>query len=66
MTLALEARRQLEDLRDSAEFTSADAPDDDEPLTSEGVAALDEAREDVRANREVTHGEARRVLLGDG
>lgn len=40
------------------------APLDDEPLTEEDRAALDEARDDVVAGRLVSHDEARRRLLG--
>ncbi len=40
------------------------APEDDEPVTKEEQAALDEAYEDVRAGRMVSHKEAKRRLLG--
>lgn len=42
-----------------------DAPPDDEPVTSEDVAALDEAWEDVRQGRLVPHHEVRRSVLGE-
>jgi predicted transcriptional regulator len=41
-----------------------DAPVDDEPLSEEDVAALDEAWEDVRQGRLVPHQEIRRQVLG--
>lgn len=41
-----------------------DAPPDDEPLTEEDVAALEEAWEDVRQGRLVSHEEVRRQILG--
>jgi hypothetical protein len=41
------------------------APPDDEPLTDEDVAALDEAWEDVRQGRLVSHEEVRRQVLGE-
>lgn len=41
-----------------------DAPPDDEPLTEEDVAALEEAWEDVRQGRLVSHEEIRRQVLG--
>jgi hypothetical protein len=40
------------------------APMDDEPMTDEDRAALEEARADVAAGRVVSHAEARRRLLG--
>lgn len=42
----------------------ANAPDDDEPLTDEEIAALDEAYADIAAGRVVSHAEARRRLSG--
>ena len=39
------------------------APPDDEPLTEEDVAALEEAYEDLAQGRVVSHEEARRRLL---
>lgn len=43
-----------------------DAPPDDEPLTEEDVTALEEAWEDVRQGRLISHEEIRRqVLDGD-
>lgn len=41
------------------------APLDDEPVTSEDAAALDEAWEDVRQGRLVPHHEVRRSVLGE-
>lgn len=42
-----------------------DALPDDEPLTEEDLAALQEAYEDLRQGRVVSHEEARRRLLGE-
>ena len=42
-----------------------EAPIDDEPLTEEEIAAIEEGREDVRAGRVLSHEETRRLLLGD-
>ena len=42
-----------------------DAPPDDEPLTEEDIAALQEAYEDLAQGRVVSHEEARRRLLGE-
>lgn len=42
-----------------------DAPPDDEPLTEEDAAALEEAWEDVRQGRLVSHEEVRRQVLGE-
>jgi predicted transcriptional regulator len=42
-----------------------DARPDDEPLTEEDVAALEEAYEDLAQGRVVAHEEARRRLLGE-
>jgi hypothetical protein len=41
------------------------APPDDEPLTQEDAAALDEAWSDVRQGRLVPHAEIRRRVLGE-
>lgn len=41
------------------------APPDDEPLTEEDVAALEEVYEDLAQGRVVSHEEARRRLLGE-
>lgn len=41
-----------------------DAPPDDEPLTEEDVAALEEAYEDLAQGRIFSHEEVRRRLLG--
>ncbi len=62
-----EAARVLQCLRDGepiVEYTADTAPFDDEPLTPEDIAALEEAHEDIRAGREISHEEARRLLLG--
>lgn len=61
------ALRFLQFLRDGgapALRALALAPEDDEPLTDEDRAALDEARADLAAGRVVSHAEARRRLLG--
>jgi predicted transcriptional regulator len=50
--------------RDPLRQCLMEAPYDDEPLSEEDIAALDEAWEDVRAGRLVPHEEARRRLLG--
>jgi hypothetical protein len=42
-----------------------DAPPDDEPLTEDDVAALEEAYEDLVQGRVVSHEEVRRRLLGE-
>ena len=41
-----------------------DAPVDDEPLTEEDLAALEEAWEDVAHGRLISHEEIRRRFLG--
>lgn len=41
-----------------------DAPLDDEPLTAEDQAALEEAERDLAEGRVLSHAEARRRLLG--
>ena len=41
-----------------------EAPEDDEPLTPEDIAAIEEGEEDIRAGRVISHEEARRLLLG--
>ena len=41
------------------------APPDDEPLTDEDRAALEEAWDDVRHGRTIPHEEVRRRVLGD-
>jgi predicted transcriptional regulator len=43
-----------------------EAPLDDEPETPEEQAAVEEALEDVRAGRVVSHEEARQRLFGPG
>jgi len=42
-----------------------EAPPDDEPLTDEEQAAIEEGLADVRAGRVVAHDEVRRRWLGD-
>ncbi len=62
-----EAGKLLEELTDERAGlppSLRDAPWDDEPLTEEELEGLEEAREDTRAGRLVTHEEARRRLLG--
>jgi predicted transcriptional regulator len=43
----------------------ANAPEDDEPLTDEDAAALDEANADIAAGRVVPHEEVFRRLRGE-
>ncbi|HLF55418.1 MAG TPA: hypothetical protein VI942_01095 [Thermoanaerobaculia bacterium] len=43
----------------------AEAPADDEPVTAEDLAALEEALADLRAGRVVSHEEARRRFLSE-
>jgi hypothetical protein len=59
----VEYLRQSED--DPVLKALRDAPPDDEPLTEEDLAALEEAYEDLGQGRVVSHEEARRRLLGD-
>ena len=42
-----------------------EAPPDDEPITPEDLAALEEAEEDARQGRLVPHEEIRRRVLGE-
>jgi hypothetical protein len=60
------AERYVSYLRDLANDpllrTLLNAPFDDEPWTAEDEAALEEAREDVRAGRVVSHEEVVRSL----
>lgn len=42
-----------------------DAAKDDEPLTEDDLAAIEEAREDVARGRLMSHEEVRRRILGD-
>jgi len=63
-----EAERLLVALREADDpvlRAFMEAPEDDEPLTDEDIAAIEEGLEDVRAGRVVSHDEARRLLLGD-
>jgi predicted transcriptional regulator len=56
----------LENLRDGDEGLPAvfrDAPLDDEPLTDEEIAAIEEARKDIPAGRVIPHEEVKRWLL---
>jgi len=57
-----EARHLLQDLLDGGDYTLENAPFDDEPLTEEDHAALDEAHEDIRAGRVTTQEEVERKL----
>lgn len=41
------------------------APEDDEPLTDEQGAGIEEALQDVAEGRTVSNEEARRILLGE-
>ena len=59
---AEEARLLLEELRDAPSYTAETAPFDDEPLTDDDRAALDEAHEDIRAGRVTTQEEVERKL----
>ena len=45
-------------------LTLAEAPEDDEPLTPEDEAAIEEAYADIAAGRVLSHEEARQRLLG--
>ena len=45
--------------------TFADAPEDDEPLTAEDIAAIDEAYADIAAGRTISHDELWRRLGHD-
>ena len=62
------ARRFLEYLKDGSEDLVSrslqHAPADDEPLSAEELADLEEALKDCAAGRVVSHEEARRRLLG--
>ena len=58
----VEYLRQSED--DPVLRALRDAPPDDEPLTEEDIAALEEAWEDVRQGRLISHEEIRRQVLG--
>lgn len=42
-----------------------EAPPDDEPITQEDLAAIEEAWEDVRRGRLIPHEEIRRRVLGE-
>ena len=60
------ARRYLEYLRDTADpflRKLLEAPEDDEELSDETLAALEKAEEDFKAGRVVSHEEAKRRLL---
>ena len=58
------AARQLKDLNDPLSRLLEEAEEDDEPLTEEDLKAIEEAHEDIRQGRVVSHEEARRRLLG--
>ena len=60
------ALRFLEYLRDTGDpvlRAFMNAPEDDEPLTDEDRAAIEEAKEDLAAGRVMSHEELRRRLL---
>ncbi len=59
------ALRFLEFLESERLWSLADAPFDDEPLTSEEEHSLAEAEEDLAHGRVFSHAEARRRLLGE-
>jgi len=62
------AKRFLEYLRDTHDDpvlrSLIEAPEDDEPLTAEDIAAIEEGKADIRAGRYLTAQEAKRQLLG--
>ena len=58
------AARQLKHLNDPLSRLLEEAEEDDEPLTEEDLKAIEEAHEDIRQGRVVSHEEARRRLLG--
>lgn len=60
----IEALRLLEGLRDRGEYSVDDAPFDDEPLNEDDEKSLDEAYEDIRAGRVVSHEDLKRELFG--
>jgi DNA-directed RNA polymerase specialized sigma24 family protein len=57
------SQRELES--DPVLVALREAPLDDEPLTDEDLAALEEARKDVAQGRLISHDEVRRRFLGD-
>lgn len=57
-----EARIVLEQLRDAPQYTSENAPFDDEPLTPEDIAAIEEAHESFRQGRFITQEDLERKL----
>lgn len=62
------AKRFLEYLRNMGDpllRALAEAPLDDEPLTPEDEAAIEEARAEYAAGKVLSHEEARRLLLGE-
>jgi len=58
-------RAQKERESDPVLVALREAPLDDEPLTDEDLAALEEARKDVAQGRLISHDEVRRRFLGD-
>lgn len=62
------AKRFLEYLRDTHEDpvlrSLMAAPEEDEPVTAEDIAAIEQGRGDIRAGRYLTSAEAKRQLLG--
>jgi hypothetical protein len=60
--------RFLERMRDGGDpvlLALATAPEDDEPLTPEDEAAIEEGLADIAAGRVVSHEEVRRRLFGE-
>ena len=60
------ARDALERLADPIYLAFLNAPEDDEPLTDEDLAAIAEAKADVARGDVVSADEAERLLLGRG
>jgi predicted transcriptional regulator len=65
LTVAKRFLAYLRNTRDPFMQKLVETPYDDEPLTEEDIADLDEAWEDVAAGRLVPHEEARQRLLGN-
>ena len=61
-----DARAALAPLADPVYLAFLNAPEDDEPLTDEDLAAIAEAKADVARGDVVSHEEAERLLLGRG
>lgn len=62
LTAAKRFLAYLRNTRDPLMRKMVEAPYDDEPLTEEDIAALDEAWEDVAAGRVITDEEVKREL----